>query len=116
MIVGSEAIKHGIQIFDMKKVLSLNPEKPHTFTQADLTGHWDELPVGRTHNIVINEELNYAIACGSVGGNETIRVRDELPCRGGMIFLNITDPANPFSPGCAAADGYVHDGECLVYR
>jgi len=116
VVIGSEAIKHGVQIFDMKKLLDLDPESPTNFTQADLTGHWDELPVGRTHNIVVNEELNYAIAVGSVGGNETIRVRDNLPCRGGLIFLNITDPANPWSPGCAAGDGYVHDAQCLVYR
>ncbi|PVH98897.1 hypothetical protein DM02DRAFT_595339 [Periconia macrospinosa] len=116
VVIGSEAIKHGVQFFDMKKLLDLDPENPTNFTQADLTGHWDKLPVGRTHNIVVNEELNYAIAVGSVGGNETIRVRDNLPCRGGLIFLNITDPANPWSPGCAAAAGYVHDAQCLVYR
>ena len=115
-VVGSEAIHHGVQIFDMKKLLALDPANPTNFTQADLTGHWDELPVGRTHNIVVNEELNYAIAVGSVGGNATIRVRGDLPCRGGLIYLNMTDPANPFSPGCAAGDGYVHDAECLVYR
>jgi choice-of-anchor B domain-containing protein len=103
-------------MFDMKKLLDLDPENPINFTQADLTGHWDELPVGRTHNIVVNEELGYAIAVGSVGGNETIRVRGNLPCRGGLIFLNITDPTNPWSPGCAAGDGYVHDAQCLVYR
>ncbi|CAI6331729.1 unnamed protein product [Periconia digitata] len=116
LVVGSEAIKHGVQFFDMKKLLELDPENPTNFTQADLTGHWDKLPVGRTHNIVVNEELNYAIAAGSVGGNETVRVRGNLPCRGGLIFLNITDPANPWSPGCAAGDGYVHDAQCLVYR
>lgn len=115
-VVGSEAIHHGVQIFDMKKLLTLDPASPTNFTQADLTGHWDELPVGRTHNIVVNQELNYAIAVGSVGGNETIRVRGDLPCRGGLIYLNMTDPANPWSPGCAAGDGYVHDAECLVYR
>jgi choice-of-anchor B domain-containing protein len=115
-VVGSEAIHHGVQIFDMKKLLTLDPASPTNFTQADLTGHWDELPVGRTHNIVVNEELNYAIAVGSVGGNETIRVRGDLPCRGGLIYLNMTDPANPWSPGCASNDGYVHDAECLVYR
>jgi choice-of-anchor B domain-containing protein len=100
----------------MKKLLTLDPENPTNFTQADLTGHWNELPVGRTHNIVVNQELNYAMAVGSVGGNETIRVRGDLPCRGGLIFLNMTDPSNPTSPGCAAGDGYVHDAECLVYR
>ncbi|KAH8846835.1 hypothetical protein MCOR27_010753 [Pyricularia oryzae] len=117
MVVGSEAIEHGIQFFDMKKLLDLDPASPKTFTQEELTGHWDELPVGRTHNVVVNEELGYAIACGSVGGNETIRVRpNDLPCKGGLIYLDISDPTKPFSPGCAAGDGYVHDAECLVYR
>lgn len=116
VVIGSEAIKSGVQFFDMKKLLDLDPEHPTNFTQDDLTGHWDELPVGRTHNIVVNEELNYAVAVGSVGGNETIRVRGDLPCRGGLIFLNITDPTHPTSPGCAAGDGYVHDAQCLVYR
>ncbi|GAB7359548.1 hypothetical protein MBLNU230_g6736t1 [Neophaeotheca triangularis] len=116
MVVGSEAIHHGVQFFDMKKVLDLNPESPTTFTQEDLTGHWDELPIGRTHNIVVNHELNYAVAVGSVGGNETVRVRGDLPCRGGLIWLDISDPTNPTSPGCAAGDGYVHDAECVVYH
>lgn len=46
-VIGSEAIHHGVQIFDMRKILDLDPKNPTTFTQADLTGHWDELPVGR---------------------------------------------------------------------
>jgi choice-of-anchor B domain-containing protein len=96
--------------------LDIDPASPVRFTQDDLEDRWNELPVGRTHNVVVNHELNYAIAAGSVGGNETIRVRDNLPCRGGLIFLDISDPKNVTSPGCAAEDGYVHDAECLVYR
>ncbi|KAH7311336.1 hypothetical protein B0I35DRAFT_377428 [Stachybotrys elegans] len=117
-VIGSEAIEHGVQFFDMKKVLDLDPTNPKNFTQDDLTGHWDDLPVGRTHNIVVNHELNYAVAVGSVAGNATIRVRDPrlMPCRGGLIFLDISDPTNVTSPGCAGGDGYVHDAECVVYR
>jgi hypothetical protein len=37
-------------------------------------------------------------------------------CRAGIIFINMTNPALPTSPGCAAQDGYVHDAQCLVYR
>ncbi|KAF2035380.1 hypothetical protein EK21DRAFT_96641 [Setomelanomma holmii] len=114
-VIGSEAINGGIQIFDMKKLPDLDPESPTKFTNDNLTGHWNDLPVGRTHNIVVNEELNYAMAVGSVGGNETIRVRGDLSCRGGIIFINMTNPSNPVSPGCAAGDGYVHDAQCLVY-
>ena len=94
-VIGSEAINHGVQIFDMKKLLDIDGSEPVNFTQEDLTGHWglsddwNALPVGRTHNIVVNEELNYAVAVGSVGGNETIRVRGDLPCRGGLIYIDI---------------------------
>lgn len=77
LVVGSEAIKHGIQIFDMRKVLDLDPASPTTFTQDDLESHWglkynstdgsevpfwDYLPVGRTHNVVVNHELKYAFS------------------------------------------------------
>lgn len=120
VVIGSEAIHHGVDFFDFKKLLDLDPANPKVFSKEDLLAHWDELPVGRTHNIVVNEELNYAIACGSVAGNATVRVRPNdpavMPCRGGLIFLDVSDPTNVTSPGCAAGDGYVHDAECLVYR
>lgn len=39
LIVGSEAVDHGVQIFDMKKLLKVDPKKPKVFsTQSDLTG------------------------------------------------------------------------------
>ncbi|KAF4550236.1 Hypothetical protein D9617_18g034270 [Elsinoe fawcettii] len=117
IVIGSEAIKHGVGYFDMRKLLRIDPKNPKIFDpKADLAGWFGELPVGRTHNIVVNEELGYSIAAGSVGGNETVRNRDNLPCRGGLIFINTTDISKPYTTGCAAADGYVHDAECLVYR
>jgi hypothetical protein len=49
MIIGSEAEGHGIQIFDMKKLLDIDPAKPVTFSNdKDLTGHFKGLPIGRT--------------------------------------------------------------------
>ncbi|CAK1357225.1 unnamed protein product [Cercospora beticola] len=94
-VIGSEAIKHGVQIFDMKKTLDLDPANPKNFTQADLSSHWDELPVGRTHNIVVNEELNYAIACGSVGGNETIRAAQQVTDMSTMLNVLSTAVQTP---------------------
>ncbi|KAG4430515.1 hypothetical protein IFR05_014001 [Cadophora sp. M221] len=109
MVIGSEAERHGIQIFDMKKLLTINPMTPKTFDAVkDLTGHFNALPVGRTHNVVINEELNYAVAVGAQPRNST--------CLAGLIFIDLTDPSNPTTPGCATQDGYVHDAQCLVYR
>lgn len=43
-VIGSEAMSHGVQFFDMKKTLDLDPANPKNFTQDELTDHWDELP------------------------------------------------------------------------
>ncbi|KAK5106763.1 hypothetical protein LTS08_000885 [Lithohypha guttulata] len=109
MIIGSEAVGHGVQIFDMNKLLTIDPANPVNFsTTADLTGLFNELPVGRTHNVVVNEELGYAVAVGAQPRNST--------CRAGLIFIDLTDPSNPTTPGCAGQDGYVHDAQCVVYH
>ncbi|KAF6815466.1 hypothetical protein CMUS01_12441 [Colletotrichum musicola] len=109
VVIGSEASRHGVQIFDLNKVLEIDPANPKTFdAKADLTGYWNGLPAGSTHNIVINEEKQYAVAVGAQPRSSA--------CKSGLIFIDLTDPANPTSPGCAADDGYVHDAQCLVYR
>lgn len=109
IVIGSEAEAHGIQIFDMSKLVDLDPASPKTFNnEDDLTGYFNELPIGRTHNTVVNEESNFAVAVGAAPRTAS--------CASGLIFIDLTDPANPTSPGCAAGDGYVHDAQCLVYR
>ncbi|ORY68513.1 uncharacterized protein BCR38DRAFT_521564 [Pseudomassariella vexata] len=109
LVIGSEAYYHGIQIFDMSKLLDVDPASPVTFNnEEDLTGYFNGLPVGRTHNVVINEEKQYAVAVGAQPRTHS--------CASGLIFIDLTDPSAPFSPGCAPGDGYVHDAQCLVYR
>lgn len=63
-MIGSEASNHHVQIFDMRKLLSITAaQKPKTFSTAtDLTGLYRGLPTGRTHNIVVNQDLKYAVA------------------------------------------------------
>ena len=54
MLIGSEAVGHGVQIFDMKKLLDLDPRAPKNFsTSTDLTGLFTDLPRGRSHNVVV---------------------------------------------------------------
>ncbi|EIN06800.1 hypothetical protein PUNSTDRAFT_72471 [Punctularia strigosozonata HHB-11173 SS5] len=102
--IGSEAEGHGIQVFDLKKSLALEPK---TFSiDTDLTA-WHDLPIGRSHNIVSHAGKNLIAAVGSVP-------RDDA-CRAGLIFVDVTDPANPKSAGCAWEDGYTHDAQCLTY-
>jgi hypothetical protein len=92
MIIGSEAVDHGIQIFDMKKLLDIDPAKPVTFDkEKDCAGHYKGLPVGRTHNVVTNPETNFIYSVGAMPRTDK--------CKSGIIFIDITDPANPTSPG-----------------
>lgn len=91
------------------QLLTINPTSPVTFSNArDLTGLFRGLPNGQAHNVVVNEEKNYAVAVGAQPRTSA--------CKGGLIFINLTNPALPTTPGCAAQDGYVHDAQCLVYR
>lgn len=108
IVIGSEAYYHGIQIFDMAKLVDLDPASPKTFNNEDDIYYWNELPVGRSHNVVTNEEKDYAVAVGAQPRNSS--------CASGLIFIDLTDLENLSSPGCASEDGYVHDAQCLVYR
>ncbi|SMQ55114.1 unnamed protein product [Zymoseptoria tritici ST99CH_3D7] len=109
LIVGSEGVGHGVQIFDMKKLLNIDPRSPKTFATTDVTGLFiDGLPAGRSHNVVVNEELNYVVAVGAAPRTTA--------CKGGLIFINVDDPSKPYTTGCSPQDGYVHDAQCIVYR
>ncbi|KAM0322522.1 hypothetical protein ACHAQA_009368 [Verticillium albo-atrum] len=110
MLIGSELPGHGIQIFDMRKLLTIKAaDAPVQFSNdKDLTGHFADLPLGRTHNVVINEEANYGVAVGAAPRNGT--------CKAGLIFFDLTDPSKPTRLGCNGEDGYVHDAHCLIYR
>jgi choice-of-anchor B domain-containing protein len=110
ILIGSEALRHGIQIFDMSKLQRVNSSFPVVFSNdVDLTGFWvDGLPLGRSHNVVTNEEMSYGAATG-------FQPRDG-PLKAGMVFFDLTDPAKPKTLGGTGVDGYVHDAQCLVYR
>ena len=110
IIIGSEAKNHNIQIFDMSKLVAIDPREPKTFSNlTDVTGQFSQyLPTGRTHNVVVNEETDFAYSVGAAPRNQT--------CLGGLIFIDVKDPSKPTSPGCNSQDGYVHDAQCVIYR
>jgi len=108
IVIGSEATDHGIQIFDMSKLVDVDPASPVTFSNVDDIYYWNGLPTGRSHNVVTNQELGYAVAVGSQPRTSA--------CASGLIFIDLTDLDNISSPGCASEDGYVHDAQCVVYR
>lgn len=108
--IGAEASSHGLQVFDLKKLLQVKPTSTSSFTpktfsiSTDLTARYTGF--GSSHNIVANEETNmiYAVGTGSSAG-----------CRGGLWMLDVSNPARPVNKGCVSNDGYVHDAQCVVY-
>ena len=114
--IGSEAKDHGVQIFDLTKLLEVKPWwnpfffKPKVFSITDDITLFDG--VGATHNIVAHEETNmiYAVGGRSGANNRT------SPCAGGMFMIDVSNPKKPVSPGCIPQDGYVHDAQCVIYK
>ena len=89
--------------------MTIDPAKPVTFSNSrDLAGHYSGLPVGRTHNVVTNPAGKYIYSVGAAPRTDK--------CKSGIIFIDISDVANPKSAGCASGDGYVHDAQCLFYK
>ncbi|KAL4762095.1 uncharacterized protein BDW70DRAFT_159092 [Aspergillus foveolatus] len=104
--IGSEAAGHGLQIFDLNKLTTASSSKPTVFsTKRDLTAWYRGF--GSSHNIVAHEETNMIYAVGTARN---------LSCAGGLWMVDVSDPANPTSPGCANEDGYVHDAQCVIYK
>ncbi|KAA8650254.1 uncharacterized protein ATNIH1004_002936 [Aspergillus tanneri] len=71
----------------------------------DLTAWYNDF--GSSHNIVAHEEENMIYAVGTAR---------KLNCAGGLWMVDVSDPANPVSPGCVNEDGYVHDAQCVIYK
>jgi choice-of-anchor B domain-containing protein len=105
MYIGSEARNHGMQVFDMKKLLDVDAASPVTFsTSSDLAAFYDGF--GNSHNIVANEETNMIYAVGTASS---------LECNSGLWMIDVSDPTNPTMVGCTGEDGYVHDAQCVIY-
>ena len=99
--IGAEASGHGMQVFDLTRLRTVN-NPPQQFT-ADFryTGF------GNSHNIVINETTGYAYAVGTNRGDAY---------NGGAHFIDINDPKNPVLAGGYGDNGYTHDAQVVTYN
>lgn len=96
-IVADQVSGHGLQMFDLSQLLSVeNPPVDFSETAHD-DGFW------RAHNMVINE----ATARGYAVGTNT--------CSAGLHMLDLSNPTSPSFLGCYGEDGYTHDAQCVVY-
>lgn len=94
-VIGSEAVNHYVQIFDMRKLLKIKKnQKPKTFsTSKDLTSLFTGLPIGRTHNIVVNNDLKYAVAVSTFSRDIYFWTNSDKSSKRSVPHL-VTAPAN----------------------
>jgi choice-of-anchor B domain-containing protein len=96
----SEASSHGMQIFDLTRLLTADPSGGAlTFTDDGVYSSF-----GGAHNIVIDEDSGFAFAVGTG------------TCSGGLHMVDISTPTAPFFAGCFSGDGYTHDAQCVTYN
>ena len=103
----SEASKHGMQIFDLTRLLTTTPVDTTTTTTTattfEETAYYNQ-GVKNLHNLAINEDSGYAYLLG--GSNS---------CSGGLHMVDISNPRKPRYSGCFSQDGYTHDAHCVLY-
>ena len=102
--IGAEASNHGLQVFDMKKLLTITTPRMFSLT-SDLTAHFKGF--GNSHNIVASESSNTILAVGT---------GTSVGCSGGLFMVDVSNPATPQKSGCLSSGGYVHDAQCVIYQ
>ena len=108
--IGAEVASHGMQIFDMRRLLTIQPDRdcvndkfcqnltPNRVYRGNANGR-----VGNSHNMVVNEKTKYVYVVGSES------------CNGGLHVVDVYNPLNPIRVGCFAQGGYTHDAQCVIY-
>ncbi len=96
--VVSEATSHGMQVFDLTRLLNVTVSNmPVRFNAtARYTGF------GKAHTIEINEATGFAYAVGT------------NTFAGGLHMININTPSNPVLAGGYGTDGYTHECQCVL--
>lgn len=97
--VVSEAADHGMQIFNLEKLR--NVTNPPVVFESD----YDYTGFGSAHNIVINKTEDYVYPVGTTRSGTY---------KGGPLFINIEDPANPINEG--GFINYSHDAQVVTYN
>ena len=94
----SEAIDHGMQVFDLTQLRDVTAP-PVTFAE---TAHYAGF--GSTHTLALNDRTGFAYAAGT------------RTCEGGLHVVDVRSPASPRAAGCFSFDGYSHEAQCVVYE
>lgn len=109
VVVADNAGEHGMQVFDLKRLRTVDPTDPPTFEPDALyTG------IASSHNVIVNEETGFAYTVGNSSGGRACA---------SLHMIDMNDPKNPTFAGCyndpsigLGAAGQTHDAQCVVYR
>jgi len=95
--VVSEASNHGLQVFNLNRILDLDEYK--VFNE-DYTAN----DFGNAHNIAINPSTGFAYILGSA------------LYEGGPVFYDISVPEKPILKGGFSDTSYIHDAQIITYK
>ncbi|MCP1727053.1 choice-of-anchor B domain-containing protein [Natronospira proteinivora] len=104
-LIVSEEAGHGLQIFDLTRLLDVESGAPETF---DEDAHYDGF--GNAHNLELNSETGMAYAVGTSNADARHNYN------GGPHFVDVSDPLMPSHAGGYGGDGYTHDAQCVIYQ
>jgi choice-of-anchor B domain-containing protein len=99
-LVVSEAAGHGMQVFDLRRLLESDATGQEYNADANYTGF------GNAHNVVVSPDRPIAYAVGT-SRNDAFA--------GGVHFVNLSDPLNPLPAGGYGESGYTHDAQVIRY-
>ena len=107
-IVADGAGQHGMQVFDLTRLRSV--EAPPARFEPDTT----YTEIASAHNVVADTLSRHLFVVAANSGGTT--------CGGGLHMVDASEPLRPAFAGCyhdagsAGARGYTHDAQCVVYR
>jgi choice-of-anchor B domain-containing protein len=93
----SEALAHGMQVFDLTRLRSV-ASPPVTFSSDAVYDGF-----ATAHNLAVNGDTGFVYAVGT------------NTCDGGLHIVDARSPLSPTFAGCFANDGYTHDAHCVTY-
>ena len=100
----SEADKHGMQLFNLLRLRSINNPP------VEFTSDTDYTEFGSAHNIIINEESGFAYAVGAKNEDGSRNFN------GGPHFIDLNIPFRPAAAGGFPDSSYSHDAQVVTYK
>lgn len=106
--MANEVFFDGMQIFDMKRLLTIDPATDCINDRycQELDADQEYRRAEDTHNLVVNEDSDFVYSVGDPYNG----------CDGGLHIVDVSDPMDPRFVNCYRDSGIVHDAQCVNYK